>query len=160
MKKYISAIIILLAINFSFASTEIKDKQVSAPPIPSPSKKALDEAKNAPKELPSLGTCDEYTDYFIYKCKPFKCRLSVGTMPGVTREMETIGYEGDVCVHKYKFMIRNPHFAPTDIKISCNLSEKGRLEMAKEFTDYKKGKVDVYSNPEFTDTLGKECNAY
>lgn len=156
MKTNLSIFILLLTINSSFAVANT----AQIPALPTPSASAINDAKINPKDLPSLGTCDPYTDYFIYKCKPFKCRLPVGAIPGITREMETIGYEKDLCVHNYKFIIRNSHFPPSDLKMSCHLSEKGRLEMSHLFTQYKKGKTDVYANPQFNEILSKECNAY
>ena len=53
-------------------------------------------------KLPSLGSCDEYTDYFIYKCMPFKCNLPIGNYKDVHREMEIIGEEDGKCIHNIK----------------------------------------------------------
>lgn len=117
-------------------------------------------AEEEKKEKPSLGTCSEYTDYFIYKCEPFACKLPVAGMPGVTREMETIGYEKGYCVHKYKLSIRNKNFPFTDFKMACNLTKEGRLELANQFTQYKEGKVSVYANPSVNDVVSKECSMY
>lgn len=120
----------------------------------------MQKARELPQKMPSLGTCDPYTDYFIYKCQPFKCRLPVGSIPGVTREIEVLGMEKDRCLHNYKFEVRNPHFTNIDLKVSCKLSERGRLEMSHQFTEYKKGNVKIYANPQFNQILSKECNAY
>ncbi|MEK6734772.1 MAG: hypothetical protein AABY27_06700 [Pseudomonadota bacterium] len=117
-------------------------------------------AQKEEKKKPILGDCSEYTDYYIYKCTPFKCKLPIDGMPGVYREMETIGFEQGYCIHKYKFMIRTRKFTPTDLKMSCKLTEKGRLELANQFTAYKKGDTQIYANPENTDTLNQECWMY
>jgi len=122
---------------------------------------AEDQAKKEEDKKPDLGSCDEYTDYYIYKCQPFVCKLPVAYLPGVTRQMEVIGFENGACTYKFKIMIRNPKFTPTDIKKICHLSQAGRLEVANEFTQYKKGKVDVYTNPPpSSERLTKECHMY
>jgi hypothetical protein len=112
------------------------------------------------QEKPDLGTCDEYTDYYIYKCKPFKCELKVGKENDITRSIETIGFEKDRCVHKYINRIQHPSFPPTEFKISCELSERGLLEMSALFTKYKKGDIEVYINPPYSEVLSQECNIY
>ncbi len=109
------------------------------------------------KKTPSLGSCDEYTDYFIYKCMKFKCKLPVGYFEGVTREMETLGYEEDLCLHNYNIVVRNPKFPAGEIRIACKLSEQGRLELANLFTLYKKGELSVYTNPPMSKLLNQEC---
>jgi hypothetical protein len=108
--------------------------------------------------LPSLGSCDEYTDYYIYKCMPQKCTLQIGAYQGVYREMETLGYDGDVCIHNIRFMIRNKAAPSTDYNLYCKLSENGRLEMANLFTRYKKGEVKVYVDTIMSKELKKECS--
>lgn len=112
------------------------------------------------KEKPNLGSCSEYTDYYIYKCEPFSCKLPVAGMPGVTREMETTGYEKGYCIHKYKLSIRNKNFPFTDLKMSCKLTKEGRLELANQFTKYKEGETSVYANPSVNDVVSKECSMY
>ena len=125
------------------------------------SQAAAPSAKEEPKKKPpALGNCDPYTDYYIYKCQPLKCKLPIANMPNVFREMETIGYEKNICLHNYKLIVRNPNYPPTDFKMRCRLSERGRLEMAAQFTNYKKGETDVYTNPPFNETLNQECEMY
>jgi hypothetical protein len=107
-----------------------------------------------------LGNCNEYSDYYIYKCQAFKCKLSLGKDLQVWREMETVGYQGGLCIHKYNMIIRHPKFPATSFKNLCKLSERGRLEMAELFTKYKKGDIEVYLNPPFSETLSRECEIY
>ena len=116
-------------------------------------------AEDEPKK-PSLGNCSEYSDYYIYKCQPFKCKLPIGNLDNTYREMETIGYEEGYCVHKYSFIIRAKNIQATDFKMKCKLTEKGKLEMSNLFTQYKKGKTSVYINPPYNELLSKECTAY
>ncbi len=106
--------------------------------------------------LPSLGSCDEYTDYFIYQCMPFKCRLQIGNQE-IYRQMETIGYQDNKCVHNIKFLMLNKAYPPAESYIYCNLSETGRLEMANLFTRYKKGDLKVYTKPTLSPLLKQEC---
>lgn len=109
-------------------------------------------------KLPNLGTCDEYTDYFIYKCKPYTCRLQIGNYNNVYRIMETKGEEDGRCIHNIKFEMRSPRFKAADSYIYCKLSENGKLEMANLFTRYKKGDLKVYTDPMLSDLLKKECD--
>lgn len=115
-------------------------------------------AKDTPS--PSLGNCSEYSDYYIYKCKPFKCKLPVAILIKTTLEMEVIGNEGESCLYKYKYIIRNPKIPPSEIKMTCSLSQRGKLEMSNQFTNYKKGNVNVYVNPPVNEILNKECSRY
>jgi len=108
-------------------------------------------------KLPSLGSCDEYTDYFIYKCMPFKCNLPIGNYKDVHREMEIIGEEDGKCIHNIKFIMRDKRFPPADSYIYCKLSENGKLEMANLFTRYKKGDLKVYTDPMLSKLLKQEC---
>ncbi len=149
MKKFLIMNIILIA-NLSFATAI----------APAPSEEAFADAQIDPTKLPALGSCDPYSDYYIYQCKPFKCKLPIANMPAISREMEVIGYDKDLCLFNYKTMSRNPNFPPSDLKKACRLSEKGRLEMANQFTQYKKGKTEFYSHPPVNDVLGKECSPY
>lgn len=158
MKKKFTLLILLLA-NISFASSEIPHSN-SPLTAPAPSKSALEDAQIDPSKLPSLGSCDPYSDYFIYQCKPFKCKLNIANMPNASREMEVIGYEKGLCIHNYKLSVRAPNLPPADFKITCRLSEKGRLEASNQFTQYKKGKVEVYSQPPYSETLSTECYPY
>jgi len=110
------------------------------------------------KDKPSLGTCDQYTDYYIYKCQPFKCKLPIQGFPGVFREMETIGYEKGMCLHKYTLVIRSDLFPSTDLRYTCRLSEAGRVKLAHHFKRYKEGDIEIYSNPPATDSSSDECS--
>ena len=95
--------------------------------------------ENKNTEVIPLGTCNEYSDYYIYQCSPFKCELPIKNRPGVLKKMEVIGYQEGKCLYKYSYMIRNPKFPPTDFRLTCKLSERGRLEISNQFTRYKKG---------------------
>lgn len=114
-------------------------------------------APQAKKELPNLGSCDEYTDYSIYKCIPFKCRMQVANFEGVYREMETFGYQNGLCLHNFSFIIRNKKYPVGEIRMKCKLSENGRLEMANLFTLYKRGDLSVYANPPVSQIVNQEC---
>ena len=114
-------------------------------------------AKESP---PSLGDCSEYSDYYIYKCQPFKCKLPVAKLVRTTLMMEVIGMEEGLCQYKYQYIIRNPKIPPSEIKMKCSLSERGKLEMANQFTAYKKGNIGIYINPPVNETLNKECHRY
>lgn len=158
-------ILIVLTSNFLLAEEKtFTNGQAMVNSSPTQSVPQIQISKEALKEsqmkTPSLGTCDPYTDYYIYKCQKFKCRLPVGAITGINREMENLGVEKGLCIHNYKFEIRNPNFPSTDLRVSCKLSEKGRLEMANQFTEYKKGNTKLYANPEFSQLLSKECNVY
>lgn len=109
-------------------------------------------------KLPSLGSCDEYTDYFIYKCKPYRCKLQIANYQNVYRVMETKGEENGKCIHNIKFEMRNPHFKSADSYVYCKLSENGKLEMANLFTRYKKGDLKVYTDPMLSNLLKQECD--
>jgi hypothetical protein len=152
MKKFIIIAFILLA-KISFAST-------GAQKAPSFSKEASEDAKIDPSNLPSLGNCDPYSDYYIYQCKPFKCKIPLKNMPGIFRELEIIGYENNLCIHKYKMISKSEKFPPSELKINCRLSEKGRLEIANQFTQYKKGKIEFYTNPPANPVVSSECQPY
>jgi len=112
------------------------------------------------KKTPSLGNCTEYMDYYIYKCQAFKCKLPVAKLVRTTLEMEVIGKEKDLCLYNYKYVIRDPRIPPTEIKNKCSLSQRGQLEMANQFTNYKKGDISVYATPPSNETLNKECHRY
>lgn len=145
MKSLFLILITITSISFA-AEDEIKTQPVTR----IPEKKA---------KLPSLGSCNEYSDYYIYKCMPFKCSLPVGNFEGVKREMETIGYnEDNTCLHKYSIVVRHPKFPAGEIRMTCNLSERGRLEMSNLFTLYKKGDLSVYTNPPLNNLLNQECS--
>ncbi len=120
-------------------------------------KPASTQATQVEKKLPNLGSCDEYTDYSIYKCIPFKCKLQVGNFEGVYREMETIGYENGLCLHNFSFIVRNKKYPPGEIRMKCSLSENGRLEMANLFTLYKRGNLSIYTNPPVSQIVNQEC---
>lgn len=141
MKYYIILILIFLGGSVS-ASSQVS---TSAP------------AETPEIHLPSLGSCDEYTDYFIYQCMPHKCSLQIGNYEGVTRVMETIGYKDNLCVHNIVFRMRNKKYPPSESYIYCNLNEQGRLEMANLFTRYKKGDLQAYTNPVMTKELKSQC---
>lgn len=120
------------------------------------------EAANMPPSepevpLPSLGSCDEYTDYYIYQCMPQKCSLQIGGYVGVTRTMETIGYKDNLCVHNIVFRMRNPKYPSSESYIYCKLNEQGRLEMANLFTRYKKGDLKAYVDPVMSKELKSQC---
>ena len=134
-------------------------EQLSPPPAPMAQVPTISVAPAQAPEipLPSLGSCDEYTDYFIYQCMPFKCRLQVGNYQETYRQMETIGYQDNKCVHNIKFLMLNKAYSPAESYIYCNLSETGRLEMANLFTRYKKGELKVYTKPTLSPLLKKEC---
>ncbi len=130
-------------------------------PVPQASKEAQEEAKIDPSKLPSLGTCDPYTDYYIYKCQPFKCRLQVADYAGAIRQMEALGLdENGLCQFNFKLEVNAPNFPKAELRFKCKLSTKGVLEMANQFTQYKKGKIEYYSNPPVNDILNKECRQY
>jgi hypothetical protein len=158
MKNKLTILFFLIA-NISFATSQTKENE-SIPVVPSPSASVIEDAKIDPSKLPSLGSCDPYSDYFIYQCKPFKCSLNIANMPNASREMEVIGYENGLCIHNYKLSVRAPNLPPADFKITCRLSEKGRLEASNQFTSYKKGKIEVYSQPPYNETLSIECYPY
>ena len=109
---------------------------------------------------PSLGNCSEYTDYYIYKCQKFKCKLPVAKMTKTFLEMEVVEDAKQGCIYNYQYNIRNPQYPPTEIRMKCTLSEEGKLEMANQFTAYKKGNVGIYIDPPFNEVLAKECNRY
>jgi len=117
-----------------------------------------EKASEEEKKLPNLGSCDEYTDYSIYKCIPFKCKLSVGNFEGVYREMETIGYKDGLCLHDFSYIVRNKKFPAGEIRMHCKLSENGRLQMANLFTLYKRGDLSIYANPPVNKIINQECN--
>lgn len=123
---------------------------------------AVSSPKKVPvdKEKPSLGTCSEYTDYYIYKCTPFKCKLPIARLVETTRIMEVLQKDGDTCYFNYQFVIRDPKYPPTEIKFKCKLSEKGRLEMANQFTKYKEGDIGIYMTPPQNPILNQECTLY
>ena len=112
------------------------------------------------KDLPSLGSCSAYTDYYIYKCQPFKCKLPVAKIAMTYLKMEAIKKTDQGCEYNYQYIIRDPKYPPAEIRMRCILSEKGALEMANQFTDYKKGNVGIYIDPPYSEILGKECNRY
>lgn len=112
------------------------------------------------KALPSLGNCSPYTDYYIYKCKPFKCKLPVAKIAMTSLKMEVIKSTDQGCEYNYQYIIRDPKYPPAEIKMRCVLSEKGALEMANQFTSYKKGEVGVYIDPPYSEILSAECNRY
>ena len=109
-------------------------------------------------EAPSLGDCSEYTDSYIYQCKEFKCRLPL-KIPGVVRQIEILGYDGEKCTYRFALIVRHKDYPPVDLRMLCKLSEKGRLEIANQFTRYKKGDTTVYASPETNPIYGKECEA-
>lgn len=124
-------------------------QQLTPPPLP--------EAK-APPTLPDLGTCSEYTDYYIYQCQPFTCSLPLAKSPGVRREMSTLGFQGDKCLHEIIIRVRHESFRQADMRIHCALSQEGRAEMANLFTRYKKGNLAAYTNRSLGPKLKKECH--
>ena len=110
-----------------------------------------------PKKLPSLGSCGDDTGYFIKNCIPFKCRLPIGDFPNTYREMEIVGYEGAVCIHKFASIIRNPKYPAVDFRTICKLSEAGREEVANQFISYQKGNLTAYTSPVLSKDVSKEC---
>ena len=146
--KYYLALIFLLIGNFTYAADQLAEPEETSP---GPSAALAN-------PLPSLGTCNEYTDYYIYQCMPFKCNLQIGQYEDVYREMETIGYEKDLCIHNIRFIMRNKAFPPAEFNLFCKLSKNGRLEMANLFTRYKKGEIKVYVDTIMSKELKKECN--
>lgn len=139
--KYYIILILLLIVKISYAEPQASPEPTTEPEVP----------------LPSLGSCDEYTDYYIYQCTPFKCRLQIGPYQGVEREMEVLGYENNKCVHKIKFIMRNKAYPPSESFISCRLNERGRLQMANLFTRYKKGDLKAYIDPVMPLDLKQQC---
>lgn len=127
--------------------TEEKARRSLYPPVHKPNT----------TNLPNLGDCSEFSDYYIYQCQPFKCSLPLANSPGVFREMSTLGYQGDKCIHKISFRIRHENFRQADIHISCKLSEEGRKEMSSLFTRYKNGDITAYTGRSMGRKLGKEC---
>jgi len=117
---------------------------------------ALPPAK-APIKPPVLGTCSEYTDYYIYECIPFTCSLPVPDNPEVSREMTTTGMNGEYCVHNITYKVRHESFNKKDIKIHCMLTQEGRAEAANQFTRYKQGLTGVYKSRATSPRLKKEC---
>lgn len=110
---------------------------------------------------PPLGSCSEYTDYYIYKCQPFKCSLNIAKIALTSLEMQVVGMNKDnLCEYNYKYNMRNPKFPPAEIKMKCSLSEAGALEMANQFTQYKNGDLNVYISPPYNEILSKECGRY
>ena len=81
--KY-SLIFLLLLLGMASYAAE----QLSPPPAPMAQVPTISVAPAQAPEipLPSLGSCDEYTDYFIYQCMPFKCRLQVGNYQETYRQ--------------------------------------------------------------------------
>jgi len=120
---------------------------------------AEDSAQNIQeqKKTPSLGTCGDDTDYLIYNCIPFKCKLPIGNYQATYREMEVLGYEGELCLHKFKIIIRNPRGPVADFPMNCKLSKQGRTDMANMFFRYKNGDINAYAGTEPNITIGKEC---
>lgn len=111
--------------------------------------------------IPPLGTCSEYTDYYMYQCKPYKCILPIAKLAMTSIQFQIIGMKEDKsCEIKYTYKMRNPKFPPAEIKMRCILSERGRLEIANQFTQYKKGNLNMYISPPYNETLGKECSRY
>ena len=108
-------------------------------------------------EKPSLGTCDEYTDYYIYQCTPFKCTLPIAGIEKASREMETIALDNGKCIHNITMYARHEKFRPANFYINCKLSPEGRADMADLFTRYKNGDIKVYQKRIMTETLQKEC---
>ena len=126
-------------------------------------KKAISSKKIASlvnKEKPSLGNCSEYSDYYIYKCTPFKCKLPIAKLVETSRIMEVLQMNDDICYFNYQFVVRDPKYPPTEIKFKCKLSEKGRLEMANQFTKYKEGDISMYMTPPQNPILNQECTLY
>ncbi|MCT4635007.1 MAG: hypothetical protein N4A31_02000 [Rickettsiales bacterium] len=154
MKYYTILILIVLQGSASASSQAIATSN--------PNSTTQTQAANIPtaqpeKPLPSLGSCDEYTDYYIYQCMPHKCSLQIGDYVGVTRTMETIGYKDNLCVHNIVFRMRNPKYPPSESYIYCKLNEQGRLEMANSFTRYKKGDLKAYVDPVMSKELKNQC---
>jgi len=143
-------LIICFMIFYSFYSLASLNENMAG------NQKNIDKSKTL--EKPNLGSCSEYSDYYIYKCTPFACSLPVGKYQGIKRTMETKGFEEDKCVHKYVYVIREKKFPSADIRVECKLSELGRREMAALFTQYKNGNTSVYTYPEMNQVLSKECN--
>ncbi len=114
-------------------------------------------AKDAP---PSLGSCSPYLDYYIYKCQAYKCSLNVPKLVRTKLEMEILGEKDGVCLYNYKYIVRNPQIPPAEIKMQCKLSERGKLEMANQFTKFKKGDIGIYINPPVNQVLNSECDVY
>jgi hypothetical protein len=112
------------------------------------------------KKLPPLGNCSEDTDYKIYKCQAFSCKLPVISDGNVTRNMEVIGYDVDLCLFNYSLEIRHKNYPSVDFRFRCRLSSEGVLEMANQFSEYKNGNLDIYNNPPYNETLTKECSLY
>lgn len=137
--------------NTSPLTTKASNANQSQLPIPALPENGL---KNP---IPDLGTCNEYSDYYIHECHPFKCSMPLANHPGVTREMSTSGFEKNKCIHQIILKVRHENFRQADIKINCKLSTEGRAEMANLFTRYKKGDITAYTNRSFTSILGKEC---
>lgn len=153
----LTAVFLLL---FSFNSCLAETAQNSpspqtSPPSQIPIPKLPSEGLKNP--LPELGTCSEHTDYYISQCQPFSCFLGIANTPGVYREMTTLGFQGDKCLHKITLKVRHPDFRQGDIHISCKLSPEGRAEMANLFTRYKKGDLSAYTKRSLDPKLGKEC---
>ena len=151
MKKFLIVLLIILS-NLSFAGED--KKGVSTPNF---SKEALNITKATQNKTPPLGNCDESTDYKIYKCKAFKCKMPIVSVGDVKRTMEVVGMDKDLCLFNYKLEIRHPQFQPSDFRFACKLSSNGVLEMANQFTEYKKGNIEIYNNPPYSETLNKEC---
>lgn len=148
MKYYIILILTILQGTTLASGQSIANTSTGAANIP---------AAQTDKPLPSLGTCDEYTDYYIYQCIPHKCSLQIGGYVGVTRTMETLGYKDNLCVHNIVFRMRNPKYPASESYIYCKLNEQGRLEMANSFTRYKKGELEAYVNPVMSKQLKNQC---
>lgn len=128
-------------------SEEEKARRSLFPPVQKPNT----------NNLPNLGDCSEFSDYYIYQCQPFKCSLPLANSPGVYREMSTLGFQNDKCIHKISFHIRHENFRQADIHITCKLSEEGRKEMSSLFTRYKNGDITAYTGRSMGRKLGKEC---
>ncbi len=151
MKKFLSVALIVLS-SLSFAGED--KKGVSAPTF---SKEALNTTKATPNKAPPLGNCDENTDYKIYKCEVFKCKMPIVSVGDVKRTMEVVGMDKGLCIFNYKLEIRHAQFQPSDFRFACKLSSNGALEMANQFTEYKKGNIEIYNNPPYSEILNKEC---
>lgn len=152
--KIIFIIFLFIVNSHCIASSQVDAlSQQTTAPADSPQA----QSPNLKNPLPSLGTCDQYADYYIYKCMPFKCIFNPVGLDGVAREMQTIGMnKNDQCVHKITIYVTHPSFRNAQFNLNCNLSPEGRAEMAKFFTDYKKGDLNAY-NKGFSPLLSKEC---
>lgn len=137
MKKLFVVLLLVLS-GASFAASAIENKEET-------------------RKKPPLGTCDESTDYKIYKCQEFKCKMPVISAGNVKRSMEIVGKEGAICFFNYKIEVRHPKFPPADFSFNCKLSPEGALEVANQFTEYKKGNIEIYNNPPYSEVLNKEC---